>query len=325
MESLHEILRIATNQEQKAVQARKSRVDRLSLLQQKINSKVSQASKSTKWASTTQDRQSHLQTQSWNMDLCSLSSHMLMWFMIPNDFSIPGKWKNGRQLAHPVMLAAVWALPYGTWGGDAQKHQLPLASAGEQGAGTGLSSTQEPAHGSTPCPWAPHCRAGGLCIEQPRRDQRSFLSHTGHPTAVCDNCFYPTSDLVSVEAWTVLLEGQVPLIAWLLGERLPAAAILSPAAPLSMRQVNREWWKKVNLKQILHAHSSKQEEHRAYGASRELLAEARAPAPQGAARGATSSAPVPCTDGLLTRRGTLEQMASSFQTQRTPFLNPCKL
>lgn len=223
------------------------------------------------------------------------------------------------------MLAAVWALPYGTWGGDAQKHQLPLASAGEQGAGTGLSSTQEPAHGSTPCPWAPHCRAGGLCIEQPRRDQRSFLSHTGHPTAVCDNCFYPTSDLVSVEAWTVLLEGQVPLIAWLLGERLPAAAILSPAAPLSMRQVNREWWKKVNLKQILHAHSSKQEEHRAYGASRELLAEARAPAPQGAARGATSSAPVPCTDRLLTRRGTLEQMASSFQTQRTPFLNPCKL
>lgn len=154
------------------------------------------------------------------------------------------------------MLAAMWALPYSTWGGDAQKHQLPLASAGEQGAGTGLSSTQEPAHGSTACPWAPHCRAGWLCIEQPRRDQRSFLSHTGHPTAVCDNCFYPSSDLVSVDAWTVLLEGQVPLIAWLLGERPPAAAMLSPAAPLSMRQVNREWWRKVNLKQILHAHSS---------------------------------------------------------------------
>lgn len=144
MESLHEILRIATNQEQTAVQAGKSQVDRLSLLRQKINSKVSQASKSTKWAWTTQDKQSHLPAQSWYMGLCSPSGHMLTWFMTHNNFNTPGKWKNSRQLVHPTTLGIVWTLPCGTSpGSGGQKLQLPLSRAGE-----GHGAEQHPSTGT---------------------------------------------------------------------------------------------------------------------------------------------------------------------------------
>lgn len=106
-------------------------------------------------------------------------------------------------------------------------------------------------------------------LHRAAHERREFIPVPYATTAVCDNCYYPGLASVSAEAQTILLEGQVPSMARLPGETSPEAAMLSPAAPLSMSQVNREGWRKVSLKQILHAHSTKREEHRE---SRELLA-----------------------------------------------------
>lgn len=169
MESLHEILRIATNQEQTAVEAQKSQVDRLSLLQQKINSEVSQASKSTKQACTTQDEQSHLPAQSWNMGLCSPSGHMLTWFMTHNNFSTPGKWKNSRQLLHPTMLGIVWALPCGTSpGSGGQQPQLLLPRAAEE-----HGAEQHPSTGTRSTPHAQDFTAWSSPQEHQERCRRT--------------------------------------------------------------------------------------------------------------------------------------------------------
>lgn len=103
MKSLHEILRIAANQEQIAVGGTKSCTFQLN-----INSKVSKTCNRMEWANTTQCWRGLIsKPKARSMGPYFLPSCMLVWFMNHNNFSITGKWNDDRQLTFHSMLAAV--------------------------------------------------------------------------------------------------------------------------------------------------------------------------------------------------------------------------